>query len=174
MKRIQHLVSDPTYQEYIRRNVEQEKGDSHCDHDMSHHFDVARITYILILEQNELNYFVKEAGLSSRLAAKEVIYAAGLLHDVGLWQQYISGECHATVSAQLARKMLPEAGFGAHEIDIICRAVFEHSSPSREMSFLGERLHRAGNLARNCAVCEHFDNCSKPNTREFSINGFAY
>lgn len=174
MKRIQRLMNDPAYQEYMRRNVEEEQDERHCGHDMSHHFDVARITYILILEQNELNYFVREAGLGSRLAAKEVIYAAGLLHDIGLWQQYASGEAHATAGARLAHELLPAAGFNEQECDIVCRAVFEHSSPRREMSFLGERLHRAGNLARNCTVCERYDDCPKPNTRAFSLNGLDY
>lgn len=174
MKRIQNLVHDPDYQEYIRRNVELEMDQLHCGHDLAHHFDVARITYILVLEQNELNYFVQDAGLSSRLAAKEVIYAAGLLHDVGLWQEYKSGESHAAVSARLAREILPSAGFSPLETDIICRGVFEHTSPSRDMSFLGEHLHRAGNLARNCTLCDHYRDCPRANTKEFSINCCEY
>lgn len=82
MKRVEILVNDTLYNQYLQRNKEEE-GPQACQNDFRHHMDVARITYILVLEHNDLNYFIKEHNLSGRLAAKEVIYAAGLLHDIG-------------------------------------------------------------------------------------------
>ncbi|NLB51409.1 MAG: HD domain-containing protein [Syntrophomonadaceae bacterium] len=173
MKRIQSLMNEPLYTEYVERNSRSEK-ERLCPHNMSHHFDVARITYILILENNDLDYFIKESKLSSRMAAKEVIYAAGLLHDIGKWAEYREGIDHSSYSAKLARGLLPRALFNYEEIEIISRAIDEHENQNDEMSFLGEKLYRAENLSRICSQCQHNTQCGKINSKEANADLIEY
>lgn len=174
MKRIDLLINDSFYREYMQRNIDEEMQPKFCQHDFQHHMDVARIAYILVLEHNDLNYFIKDSGLSGKLAGKEVIYAAGFLHDIGKWQEYKTGIDHASFGSKLARDILPRAFFNSNEVDIICRAVYEHRNISKDMSFLGERLHRADNLSRICHQCELKEQCPKHKTRELTIDNFEY
>lgn len=174
MKRAELLVNDPLYKEYITRNYNEEIQPKFCQHDFRHHLDVARIAYILVLERNDLNYFIKEGQLSGKLAAKEVIYAAGLLHDIGKWQEYNTGVDHAVYGARLARDILPRAFFNPNEVEIICRAIYEHRNISRDMSFLGERLYRADNLSRVCTECDYRNQCPKIRNKEITITSIEY
>lgn len=174
MKRVELLVKDPLYKEYLQRNSDEQKDARFCLHDFRHHLDVARITYILVLEQNDLVFFIKESGLNGRLAAKEVIYAAGLTHDIGKWYEYRTGIDHASYGAKLGRELLPQAYFNPNEVEIICRAIFEHRNISVDMSFLGERLHRADNLSRVCVDCDFRDQCPKLKSRDPIAATFEY
>jgi len=175
MKRVDLLITDEFYTQYLQRNVEEEKEPKFCQHDFRHHLDVARIAYILVLEHNDLNYFIQEHGLAGRLAAKEVIYAAGLLHDIGKWQEYKAGVDHASFGAKLAREILPRAFFNPHEVELIARAVYEHRNICSTMTFLGERLHRADNLARICNKCEYNADCPKKrHKREITTSSLEY
>ncbi|HHW60542.1 MAG TPA: HD domain-containing protein [Syntrophomonadaceae bacterium] len=174
MKRIEMLLRDPLYHDYMERNINEERNLKYCRHDLHHHTDVARIAYILVLENNDLGYFVMEANLSGRLAAKELIYAAGLLHDIGKWKEYQMGVDHASYGSRLARDILPRIHFNENEIEIICRAIYEHRNISRDMSFLGERIHRADNLSRVCSQCDHRHRCPKIENKEFSVTSFEY
>jgi len=174
LKRVELLLKDTLYSEYINCNTNEESGLKYCQHGLPHHVDVARIAYILVLEHNDLNYFVKESGLSGRLAAKETIYAAGLLHDIAKWKEIQEGIDHAIYGARLAREILSRAFFNANETDMICRAIFEHRNISKDMSFLGERVHRADNLSRVCSQCEERVNCPKRENKEMSVTTFEY
>ena len=116
---------------------------------------------MLVQENYDLDYFLRENGISNRQAGKEVVYAAGLLHDIGKWKEYRDGDEHASYSAKLARTILPRAFFNPDEIEIICQAIFEHSHLCNDISFLGERLYRADNLSRKCLQCEYHEQCPK-------------
>ncbi len=166
MKRIDLILKDPEFIEYLEHNNQAAKDDPFCKHDLSHMIDVARIAYILVLEKGFLNYFIENAGLKGRAEAKEVIYATGLLHDIGKWKEYEAGIDHAAFGARLARDILIRAGYEDHEIEVIGRAIYEHRNISQNMSFLGERMHRADNLSRACSKCKEKDNCCKRTNRE--------
>jgi len=174
LKRVELLINEALYNEHMQRNVSQEVEPKIYEHGFHHHLDVARITYILILEHNDLNYFVRESGLSGKLAAKEVIYAAGLLHDIGKWKEYKEGIEHASYGAMVARDILPRAFFNPNEVDIICRAIYEHSNISKDMSFLGERVHRADNLSRVYTERDFREQCSTMKNKEICISTFEY
>lgn len=174
LKRIELLLKDSLYHNYISYNEEEEAEPKSCRHDINHHLDVARIAYILVLENNDLNYFMKETKLSDKLAAKEVIYAAGLLHDIGKWKEYQTGVDHASYGARLAREILPRVFFNENEINVIARAIYEHRNLSMDMSLLGERLYRADNLARVCLNCDYQPECPKYKRREINTSGFEY
>jgi uncharacterized protein len=173
MKRVEILINDTLYNQYLQRNIEGESEPKSCLYGFRHHIDVARIAYILVLEHNDLNYFIQEHGLTSRLAAKEVIYAAGLLHDIGKWQEYKLGTDHASFGAKLAREILPRAFFNPSEVELIARAIYEHRNISSNMTFLGERLHRAENLSRICVNCEYDTECPK-RSQETAISNLEY
>ena len=103
--------------------------------------DVARITYILLLESDGLVSFCQDNNLSSLQAAKEVVYAAGILHDIGRWRQYETGEDHSIIGAEMAEEILGRAVFSPQEIRIITRAIREHREQRQGMSLLGALLY---------------------------------
>ena len=75
MKRIDQILSHPVFREQFALLQEAEKDRIFCRHTMEHFLDVARLMYIYNLED--------QAGFS-----KEMIYAAGLLHDIlTIWQE---------------------------------------------------------------------------------------
>ena len=165
MKRVDSILKDPVYVDYINHNMIAAKDDPFCKHDLAHSVDVARIAYILIPENQDLDFLSRMPAFPKE-AAKEVVYAAGLLHDIGKWKEYEEGVDHAAYGARLARDLLTRAGFDENEIRIITRAIYEHRNISRDMSFLGERLHRADNLSRACSQCVAREDCCKYQNKE--------
>ena len=81
MKRIDQILSHPVFREQFALLQEAEKDRIFCRHTMEHFLDVARLMYIYNLED--------QAGFS-----KEMIYAAGLLHDIGRYEQMEKGTPH--------------------------------------------------------------------------------
>ena len=57
----------------------------------------------------------------------DVVVAAAILHDVGRGAEEQLGLHHALVSAALARLLLPSLGFSGDRVDLVIRAVLEHS-----------------------------------------------
>ncbi|NLB18459.1 MAG: HD domain-containing protein [Syntrophomonadaceae bacterium] len=169
MRRIDKILKDPAYIDHVDHNAQATKDDPFCKHDLAHMVDVARIAYILVLERQDISYFIREARLRGREAAKEVIYAAGLLHDIGKWKEIESGVDHAAYGAHLAQEILERAGFDDNEIHVITHAIFEHRNISRDMSLLGERMHRADNLSRACVQCQAKCDCCKRSNKEVDI-----
>ncbi|NLD44761.1 MAG: HD domain-containing protein [Chloroflexi bacterium] len=87
----------------------------------------------------------------------EVLRAAALLHDVGRPEELRTGECHAQVSARLARSILALAG--AERVDRVAQAIAEHrfrgaerpSSAEGRVLFDADKLDAIG-VARAYAV----------------------
>lgn len=166
MERIDAIVRDPLFRECLEKIKKAERDREFCKHDLQHFVDVARITYILMLESGEFSHFIREEGLKGPQAGKEIIYAAGILHDVGRWKEYETGEDHAPVGAELAEQILKRAGFDSNEIRIITQAIHEHREQRTQMTMLGELLHRADNLSRACHECSAQAKCYKFPTME--------
>lgn len=160
MIRVEVILKDPRYQEYIHKNSIKETDRKFCRHTFQHLVDVARITYILLLEAGDIKRFINENCLAPD-AAKEIVYASALLHDIGRWREYETGEDHAVVSAELALEILCEAGFNQQETDIICTGIREHRRTCDNASLLGDLLNRADNLSRLCLQCQAGDECYK-------------
>jgi HD superfamily phosphodiesterase len=161
MKRIDAIVRDPLFQDSLARTKRFEQDREFCKHTLQHFVDVARITYILMLESGEIQQFIKDAGLSGPAAAKEVIYAAGILHDVARWREYETGEDHAPLGSVMAEEILERNGFKPQEIKVVAHAIFEHREQNIQMSRLGELLFRADNLSRACHECSAQEKCYK-------------
>ncbi len=151
MEKINKILKDRRYQKYLGKNLEAEKNREFCSHDFEHLLSVARIAYILVLEQ----------GLQLE-HPKEMVYASGLLHDIGRWKEYETGKDHALVSAELSREILEESGFERKDIARILQAIKEHrGSDSIKGTLFGDILHRADLFSRSCWECPAREECYK-------------
>ncbi|ADG81097.1 HD domain-containing protein [Thermincola potens] len=175
MDRVEKILKDPFYQECIAKNEVKEAKRKFCKHAFQHMVDVARVAYILIMEAKELKNFIIQNNLGTREKAREVIYAAALLHDIARWHEYETGEDHAVKGAEIAEDILKRAGFDNREITIICQAIKEHrGSFTENMSLLGEYLHRADNLSRSCYFCPAKAECYKFDDMETGVKAILY
>ncbi|MHB8984350.1 MAG: HD domain-containing protein [Eubacteriales bacterium] len=161
LERVQLVLQDPFYLECLARNKTREMERVFCRHDYQHAADVARVAYILALESGESDRCTELHGLQGCLAAREVIYAAGFLHDIARWLQYDTGEDHAIAGARLAGPLLADAGFGEFERELICEAIAEHRTISIKKTWLGAILSRADDLSRPCLQCGVKSECRK-------------
>lgn len=147
MKRINNILNNPDYIGYLNKNQEAEVNRIYCHHDITHLLDVCRIAYILSLEEQ-------------LLIDKEMIYAAGLLHDIGRWKEYEVGIDHAVASKDLAQEILRKVDFSKKEQQEILTAIEWHrkkDSPSK----LADTLYRADKISRNCSFCKGKETCKK-------------
>lgn len=150
LPRVNNLIENPLYKNYLIKISKAEKKRKYCKHDFEHGLTVARIAYAFLLEHGET------------CLDKEVIYIAALLHDIGRWVEYETGEDHAQASVALAQPLLEEHGFDPGEIEVIVKAIAEHSKHSSEnLSVLGRSLALADNWARDCRGCKAKDSCYK-------------
>lgn len=155
MSRVNRILHDDEFLSYSKKNEEAESERIYCRHNLFHSLDVCRIACILNLEKN-------------LHLEKEVIYAAGLLHDIGRWKEYEDGTDHASASKELAAEILKRCGFSNEEsIEILC-AIEGHRKNRTSPFPLGELLYRADKLSRNCtgctarSTCKHFQHGEEP------------
>lgn len=147
MERVNKIFNDPRYSEYLRRNEIYEAEREFCRHDLRHFLDVARIAYILVLE-NKMN------------VSKEVVYAAALLHDIGRWMQYSEGKPHDEGSADLAADILDDSGFDEAEKETILAAVKAHRVEAVASDNFSSIFSRSDKLSRNCFDCSAAKGCN--------------
>lgn len=174
MNRVDKILQDPFFQECMTRNQVREVSRKFCKHTLQHVIDVARIVYIIMLENSDIKLFISEHNLSGREQAKEIIYAAALLHDIARWREYETGEDHAACGAEAALAVLERAGFSREETKIITRAIREHRRRGEDVSVLGERLYRADNFSRACTQCEASRECYKFDDMETGTKFLVY
>lgn len=156
MERIDAILQDERFISGLKRIQELEAERIFCCHGLDHLLDVARIAWIIAMEQK----------LTIR---KETIYAAALLHDLGRFRQYEEGIPHHLASAELAREILPDVGFGAEETEQIEEAIRLHGNSSQGNE-LTELLYRADKLSRNCFQCSVQEQCKwEPEKRNQTI-----
>ncbi len=146
MHRVRKIIADAQYQDYLARTAEAEKERIYCKHDYQHALYVARISCLIALE-------------SRRFELKPLVYAAGLLHDIGRWVEYATGEDHCQAASPLAEPLLFRAGFSREETDVIIEGIVQHRSP--QGSKIGEWLARADDLSRDCYGCQGRPSCYK-------------
>ena len=164
--RVRQVVTHPLYQQEFSALQRAEQGRIYCNHTMEHFLDVARICYILVLQDG--------ADLP-----RELIYGAALLHDLGRYRQLADGTPHEVASAQLAEEILADCGFAEEEIKAVAEAILQHrhhgeAEPSGEYAavddakndagtveriLLGDYLYRADKMSRLCFCCEARESC---------------
>jgi HD superfamily phosphodiesterase len=147
MRRINLILNDPDFLSYVQKIQAAEADRIYCRHDMPHFLDVSRIAYIMSLE-GKLDI------------GKEIIYAAGLLHDMGRWMEYESGVDHAIAGKELAAGILRKYDFSEAEIGEIFIAIESHRTGAGS-SPLADILYRADKLSRNCVFCEARNECKR-------------
>lgn len=157
MKRIEALWQNRIYRNYYQRLQEEERERLFCRHDMQHFLDVARIAYIINMEQH--------MGI-----AKDVIYAAALLHDMGRVKEYDSGMPHALASVTMANEILAtlpkEAAFTEIEKKTIFSAIATHQkNDGTRDEPLAMVLQKADRLSRPCYLCRSRSQCKWPNEK---------
>ncbi len=153
MERVNRIWRHRTYQECLEKIRAHEETREFCRHTPEHFLDVARLTYILALEEGI------QAGL------KELIYAAGLLHDIGRHLQYEKGIPHQTASAEIAEEILRDCGFSEGERETVLHLIRSHRTP-QEGTDLAALFYRADKLSRNCFACPVQEKCDWPGTKK--------
>lgn len=154
MERIQRILNHSLYKEYIEKIKTCEQSRAFCRHNTVHFLDVARIAWILNLEKN--------LGID-----KELIYATALLHDIGRFVQYDTGEDHATVSARLAPTILDDCGFTEKEKALVIDAIAKHRVlENTGVDDLTTIIYRADKLSRACYFCEVEKDCNWKNEKK--------
>ncbi len=146
MDRVNKLIKDVDFVKYTSINKELEKDRVFCRHGIEHSLDVARILYILVLE-NSLDI------------SKDIIYAAALLHDIGRYAQYEANISHHQAGADIGRRLLDRYDFTNEEIDIICDAIASHHSMEEDNNTLKSLLYKADKISRNCFDCGAYEDC---------------
>lgn len=137
------ILKDCQYSEYMRILAEKEADRIFCIHDIEHCLDVARIAYILALENNI------ELG-------RDIIYAAALLHDIG---RAFSNENHAEESVRASRDILQRCGYSADETELICEAIAGHRETGGRCDNLKSILAAADKMSRQCYNCKGAKEC---------------
>ncbi len=148
MKRVDSILENRKYQEYIAKNNAAEEQRIFCRHNMSHFLDVARIAALLNEEE-------------AMEIPKEYIYAAALLHDIGRHVQYEDGTPHELAGAALAQDILEDTGFDKTEQALILEAIRDHRNQNAacERNLCGI-LYRADKLSRPCFACDAAEQCN--------------
>lgn len=154
MERIDKILNHDLFIECVEKNRKAEENRQFCRHDMVHFLDVARIGMILKLRE----------GIP---VEDELVYAAGLLHDIGRYVQYADGTPHELASAAIAPKILADCGFDDKETGDILNAIRLHRTKeiAGEPSLAGI-LYRADKASRPCFACQAEKDCNWKNERK--------
>lgn len=147
--RLFRIWEHPVYQEQFQKLQEAEQTREFCKHTLEHFLDVARIAWILNLEQGY--------GLS-----RELLYGAALMHDLGRYGELLEGTPHDEASAALCEQLLPSCGFSQQEVHTIVNAVLHHRSHKEQEAFdpFSACLRLADKLSRNCFACPSSSSCN--------------
>lgn len=144
--RINRIYKNEKFQFSIKRINKLELNREFCRHGIEHALDVARIAYIMCLEN----------GIRIK---KDIIYAAALLHDIGRWMQYDEGISHEIGSRDLSYSILIEAGYDKNEIELIQSAIINHRSFNEGMD-LSSILYKSDKISRGCFYCSSIEECN--------------
>ncbi|WP_195987558.1 HD domain-containing protein [Clostridium sp. D53t1_180928_C8] len=144
MNNIDIIINNSIYKESLEKLKKYEQNREFCNHTIEHFIDVARIAYIMVLEQD-------------LKVSKEVIYAIGLLHDIGRVKQYEEGIHHDIASVDMSRKILKETSFTEEELNVILNGIANHRKESDNK--LEEIIYRADKLSRQCFSCKAEKEC---------------
>ncbi len=148
MDKIDLILNNAIFKEHLNRINEAEIDRIYCLHGMAHLLDVARISYIINLEEG-LNY------------DKEVVYAMALLHDIGRNLEYSKGMSHHQVGGDIALGILKDVGFNDGDCQKICDAIKGHKELKNDgdKTSLDYLLYKADKLSRNCFSCKAYESC---------------
>lgn len=140
------ILFDKQYIKYKNKLENLEKDRFFCKHSLEHFLDVARICYILSLENN-----IK--------VSKDMIYSTALLHDLGRVIEIEEGVSHEIASVDLARDILSRTKFSKEEVERILACIASHRNKDSKDDFF-EIFYRADKLSRLCFNCKAYKECN--------------
>lgn len=143
-ERYNRIVRNIEFSRLLDSIEELERDRIYCRHGLTHLLDVARIAYIMVLEDG-LEY------------SRELIYAAALLHDIGRAEEYRGNGSHDEAGAVIAEDILRDSGYSEEETALITTAIRGHGED--DSTGLGALLHRADRASRMCFRCKASDTC---------------
>lgn len=146
MERVNKIINHKKYREALLKTYLWEMDRKYCKHGLEHFLDVARMAYIINLEEN-LNI------------EKEIIYAIGLLHDIARYKQYEEGIPHEKASAELAAEILQDLEFSSGEKEQILDAIRSHRKLGEDNNRLNSLIYQADKRSRCCFACQVADCC---------------
>ena len=156
MNRIDRIFCHPTYQACLKEIQKLEADRIFCRHTPQHFLDVARISWIKILEEG---YSVD----------KSIIYGAALLHDIGRHLQYLKGIPHHEASLTIAGKILPECGFSTEETEAILALIASHRD-QEDPNPIHRIFYQADKESRACYLCQAQKDCKwSPQKKNMTI-----
>lgn len=151
MERVNQILAHHIYNDEFKKLIAYEKDRVFCNHTIEHFLDVSRIAYIQVLEQG-LNY------------SKDIIYAIGLLHDIGRGMQYEKNIPHHIGSVIIAKEILKDIDFSEDEVNIILQAIECHRQESD--GELSKIVYISDKLSRNCFSCKAEKQCNWPKEKK--------
>lgn len=147
MDKFNQILAHPLYQMHRKAIEALERDRQFCRHDTQHFLDVARIGYILVLED----------GLK---IDKEVVYAYAFLHDIGRDVEYNGGEAHDLASIKLAKIILSDTSYSEDEQRQIIGAIEHHRDRAIADSGTFEGfMYQADKKSRACHMCQAEPEC---------------
>ncbi len=151
MDRVNQILKNKIYIENLEKLNSYERDREFCRHDLEHFMTMARIAYILVLEK----------GLSY---SKEVIYAIGLLHDIGRVLQYEKDIPHHEGSLILSKEILKNIPFSKEEKEEIYSAIESHRTIKEDG--LANIIYKSDKLSRDCYRCKAEKECYWSNEKK--------
>lgn len=153
MERITQIIHHPRFRRELARIDALERERPFCRHGIEHLLAVARLASLYALEE----------GLP---IAREQIYAAALLHDIGRGEQYENGTPHEAAALPIAEEVLTDCGFARVAREEILRAISDHRQEKENTERdLGYLLYKADKKSRPCYWCAAASRCNWPQER---------
>lgn len=145
LDKINSILKNKKYIENLKLLEKLEENREFCKHDLEHFLSVSRITYIKALEK----------GLD---VSKDVIYAFGLLHDIGRVLEYTKGIEHQKASVIIASDILKETEYTEKEKELILNLIDSHRK-KEDLNSLEKLIKTSDKESRNCFNCKAYEKC---------------
>lgn len=147
LARVNRILEHPLFRKKLREIEELERQRMFCRHGLEHLLAVARLAHIAALEGN-LDM------------AKERVYAAALLHDIGRGEQYLNDTPHDEAGVAVAEGILADCGFDQAESAEILSCIASHrNDQTAQKEDLSGLIYRADKKSRNCFWCPVMEQC---------------
>ncbi len=148
MYRVDNILKNEAFKGLMAQIAVNERTRKFCCHGLDHSLDVARIGWIISLED----------GMD---IPKYKIYAAALLHDLGRASTE-PGVSHHIKSVEYCEGILRDCGFNEDDAAEIKTAIGAHNTDGKSLGGLAEVLYRADKLSRMCFDCDATTDCYWP------------
>lgn len=174
MERIDKVMNHPVFRDTMEKIEQAEIDRFFCRHNLNHALDVARIFYILLLEEQVSGSRILADKENEKMSVdkefvncdsaelpidKELVYATALLHDIGRFEQYENGTPHNEAGSKLAGEIMASCGFSEEECAMAVNAIKGHRRDSDDSDMFGHLLYKADKLSRDCYQCEAEPEC---------------